>query len=77
MAGADAKATARRALPQQLGVAPPRGLRELSAEEAEHLADTLQAARRAHAKALEKALNDALKILPGFLRGPVKKAVGA
>jgi hypothetical protein len=76
MAGGRSNTAARKALEEELGAPPPPGLKALSADETAHLCGAIRDARREHARALQRALNDALGILPGFLRGPVKKAVG-
>ncbi len=76
MAAGKAAVEARRALEKELGAAPPAGIKALSADEMAHLAQTMRTAKRDQAETLDRALNDALKVLPRVLRGPVKKAVG-
>lgn len=76
VAGGKPNASARKALESELGTVPPAGLKKLSAAEVQHLADCVGTAKREQARELNRALSDALNVLPRVLRGPVKKAVG-
>ena len=65
----------RDALTQQLGgKAPPRPITLcVSDQDLEHLAGAVRDARRRQGEALADAGEQALKIIPGLLRRPVKK----
>jgi len=63
-------------LGELLGARPPKGIEKLPEEQQHQLADTLQRARRAQAKALATAGEQSLRYVPAPLRGAVRKAVG-
>jgi hypothetical protein len=67
---------AMRALEEQLGAKPPKGLRVLSADELEDLAAALGEARHRQVAALAEAGERALDRIPRLLRGPIRKVVG-
>lgn len=67
------KDAAIRALRQQLGDAPPPGVRALPDEHLRDLATAIQDARRRQAVALGEAGERALGRIPRLLRGPVRK----
>jgi hypothetical protein len=54
----------------------PAGMAALPAETQDDLAQVLIQARRAQGRELKDAANSMLDIIPGFLRGAVKKAAG-
>ena len=67
-----------RALEDELGAAPPRGVGErLSDEALERLAAEIRRARREQRAALEDASERALDHVPRLLRGIVRRVVGA
>lgn len=59
-----------------LGEAPPEGIRALSDERQQVLADAVRRTRREQAAALATASEESLKYVPAPLRGAVRKAVG-
>lgn len=63
-------------LAEVLGEAPPEGIRALSDERQQVLADAVRQARRNQAAALAKAGENSLKYVPAPLRGAVRKAAG-
>jgi hypothetical protein len=54
----------------------PAGIAALPAETQEDLAEVVIQARRAQGRELKEAANSLLDLVPGFLRGAVKRAVG-
>lgn len=64
------------ALKEQLRAAPPRGLARLADEDMHHLARAIADARHRDAAELEAAGEQAFRLVPWFLRGPIKKIVG-
>ncbi len=66
---ADAMAELRR----ELGAAPPAALTELAPEELRDLAVAIHAARRRQAAELAAAGDQALKVVPRVLRGPIRR----
>lgn len=67
---------AKRALTEQLGAAPPAGLRKLSEAELSDLTEAIRAARHRQAQALDQAADRALGRIPRLLRGPIRKIAG-
>lgn len=63
------------ALERALGGKRVGGLEALSPEQAGHLAEAINAARREQNRALSEAAESALGFLPGFVRGAVKRIV--
>ncbi len=64
---------ARRVLKPELGGSVPDGLDALTAEEATGFAAILRAARRRQSQELERAVEQALDIVPRLLRGTIRK----
>jgi hypothetical protein len=65
-----------RGLTEQLGAAPPAGLRNLTDAEVSDLTEAVRAARRRQAQALDEAGDRALGRIPRLLRGPIRKIAG-
>jgi hypothetical protein len=64
------------ALEEQLRETPPAGLGALADSDLQHLAGAVRAARRRQAAELERAGDQALRLIPRLLRGPIRKVVG-
>lgn len=64
------------ALGKQLGGQPPAGLRQLDSQQLKDLTESIHAARRRQAQALQDAGDRALRHVPRLLRGPVRRIVG-
>jgi len=65
-----------RSLSEQLGGALPPGIEALDDEQRRMLAEALRDARRRQSAALARASDEALRYVPAFLRGTVRKVVG-
>lgn len=65
------------ALRAELGAPPPRGLADLPQEQLVLLAESLAAARASQRAALAEAGEAAFHHIPGLLRKPVRKLLGA
>ena len=63
-------------LEEAMGGRLPGGVSELEAEHLEHLADAMAEARRRQHRELAAAGERALRFVPRFLRGPVRKVIG-
>jgi hypothetical protein len=68
--------TRSRVLETELHAAPPRGVSALPARQQEDLASAIADARRRQAAALAEAGENALKLIPRVLRGPVRRMFG-
>jgi hypothetical protein len=66
----------KRSLAEQLGGALPEGIEALQEHEKQDLADALREARRRQTAEIAVAGEEALKFVPGVLRGAIRKAVG-
>ncbi len=64
-----------RSLEQLLGTSLPNGVRELSDAALRDLADGVSAARHRQAAELAAAGDQALRLVPRMLRGPVRKVL--
>jgi len=64
------------ALEAQLGAPPPDGLRRLSQDQLEELADAVRGARRRQAAELAAAGDQAFGQIPWVLRKPIRKLMG-
>ena len=69
------KESARTALREELGAAPPHFLDDLDDAELAALASTLAEARARQAEALEDAIDKAMRWIPWGLRGTVRKVL--
>ena len=63
-------------LERELKAKPPDGFSRLSDAQLRHLADAIEATRRAHAAELRAAGEKAWGHIPWLLRGPVRKIMG-
>jgi hypothetical protein len=70
------KATGADVLETELGATPPSGLSSLTPDQREDLAAAVRNAKRRQAKALADAGEQALKLIPRVLRGPVRRLFG-
>jgi hypothetical protein len=64
------------ALHDELGVAPPEGLRALDGAQLQALADAVREAREQQSAALGAATERALGLVPWLLRGSVRRLLG-
>ncbi|SDJ44964.1 hypothetical protein [Streptomyces indicus] len=60
-------------LSAELGSAPPESFTQLTPEQARLLAEALRARRESQASGLNRAAEDALKLVPALARGPVRR----
>ena len=65
------------ALQDQLRVQPPAGLAGLRDDDLHHFAEAIRAARHRQAEHLKDAGDQAFRLVPRLLRGPIKRIVGA
>ena len=63
------------ALHTALGAPPPRSFEQLRPEEREFLAYALQEERTARNEGLGRAAEEALRLVPAVLRGPVRRVL--
>ena len=68
-------AVAPNALEDELGGLMPEGLRTLSDRELRSLATVLHDAKARQAQTLAIGVEDALKVVPRLMRGPVRKVL--
>ncbi len=71
--GKPIQATGSSVLETELGAAPAPGLAALSSQQQADLAAAIKDARRRHAAALAEAGEQALKLIPRVLRGPIRR----
>jgi hypothetical protein len=65
-----------RALAEQLGTAPPEGLKGLTDTQLSDLAGAVREARHRQAAELAAASDQALRHIPKLLRTPLRKVLG-
>jgi hypothetical protein len=63
-------------LREQLRADPPAGVAALAEADLQHLAEAVRAARHRQAAELDRAGEQALRLIPRILRGPIRKVVG-